>query len=170
MASRGGTSVCKDVCVSVCVSAIVCACVLLQGIFLHFTHAFPPKGMWHCRGKKKRIKVILSVCSSSPESLPSRLYAHTHTRVHTHIPTSSSFRLVSSSAGGYVRYLTTESGESGCHACCKKSYRPHVCLLSSHTLNQQRDDSASSECSFIYESNFCTNKCAHCETRQINSD
>lgn len=42
-------------CVRVCLHLCVHACYSTpQGIFLHFTHAFLPQGMWHCRGKKEK--------------------------------------------------------------------------------------------------------------------
>lgn len=100
----------------------------------------------------------------------SPLHTHTH-------PTSSSFRLASSSASGYVRCLTTESGESGCHGRCKKCQRSGSPIVPTpvyflHMLGSSEwDDSALplSAASFI-GAIFATNKCVHCETRQINSD
>lgn len=99
MASRGRPSSCADVC------ARVEAFVLwhAKGHFPPFRTCLP--SLRHealsRQKRKKKIKPILSVCSSSPFCL-------THT--HTPIDTSSSLRLASSSARGYVSCLIAESG------------------------------------------------------------
>lgn len=81
--------VCQHLCALECYG-------MLRGIFLHFTHAFPPRRMCHCREKKKKkngIKVIPSLCSSSPQFLSSCFYTLSTHRTHTHTPTLCSLLL-----------------------------------------------------------------------------
>lgn len=115
--------VCQHLCALECYG-------MLRGIFLHFTHAFPPRRMCHCRGKKKkktelkwfRPYVPPRLSFSRPASTHSAHTAHTHTHTYTVLPTSLSFSLASASANVYVQRLTTQPRESRCHERCKKCH------------------------------------------------
>lgn len=163
----------RCVCVCVCQHLCVLACYgTLQGIFLHFTHAFPPQGMWHCRGKKNWIKVILSVCSSSPESLPSRLYTHTHTL--RSLPLLLSVSPVHQWVVMFGVWPQSRGSQDAMGAAKSVSAREVLlspCLSTFSTRSELANDSALPlSTASVIGAIFAKNKRIHCETRQINSD
>lgn len=115
---------CQHLCVLVCYG-------MLRGNFLHFTHAFPPRGMWHCQGKNW-IKLILSLCSSSPQPLCSCLYTLTHSSPPLLLSVSPVHQWAVM-FGGWPQSLESQDVQRQCDL----SHIVSVSILYSHTWNQQ---------------------------------
>ncbi len=151
MASRGRTATCVGVCVC---HHCVCLCVMAcYGAFSSISHMLSLPKACGIVEEKNGINVILSLCSSSPQSL--------FLPLHTHTPLPPLLLPVSPVHQWVVMFgIWPQSQESqdardaakSVHA--GKSYHLWLCL-SLHMLETSKwDDSASSKYSFIYCSNF----------------
>lgn len=150
--------VCLWQCVDVCVHSWVMACYRAFSTISHMPSL--PKACGIVK-EKNWIKVILSLCSSSPQPLCSSLYT---------LPTSSSFRVASSTGSSYVQCLITGSRGSQDAMDTAKNVCTGAVILSFSFENQQMRQFLSLLTQLHLLQQFYTNKCVHCETRQISSD
>lgn len=152
MASRGRTSPCAGVC--------VCQhlCVMARcGAFSSISHMPSLPKACGIVEEKNWIKVILSLCSSSPQSLSSCFYTHSHTHTAPHLFIFPSRQFISerlcSVFDHRVRGLGMPWTLQKVSTLGSRILSVSVFLLA-RLKTSKWDASASSKYSFIYRSNF----------------
>lgn len=155
MASRGRTSACMDVCVSICVCLRVMA---RYGAFSSISHMPSlPKACGIVR-KKAELKWF---CPYVPPRLSLSSFLYTQTAHHISLLSVSPVHQRAVMFGVWPQSRGSQDGMDTVK---------NVHAVKSHFVFLLTCLEPENETILLPPSTFCTDKCVHCETRQINWD